>query len=98
VAACARISTGRFFSMDDSYAINIAKTEFREGYNTGDIERIAALFRPSGFSDMSHGVPSKYGAEAVAVLRQKLENLFSQYFVKMTPIIINIAVTADSAS
>jgi ketosteroid isomerase-like protein len=83
--------------MNDIYAINIAKTEFREGYNTGDISRVAGTFSPGGFTDMSEGEPSKYGAEAGDALRQRLEKLFATYAVKMTPIIIDIVVTGDSA-
>jgi ketosteroid isomerase-like protein len=83
--------------MNDIYAINIAKTEFREGYNTGDIDRVAGVFSSSGFTDMSEGEPSKYGAEASAVLRQRLAKLFSTYSVKMTPIIIDIVVNGNSA-
>lgn len=30
--------------MDDIYAINAAKTELREGYNTADVDRILSLF------------------------------------------------------
>jgi ketosteroid isomerase-like protein len=83
--------------MNDIYAINLAKTEVREGHNTGDVDRIAGVFRASGFTDMTEGEPSKYGLEAVSVLRRRLETLFSAFSVKMTPIIINIVVTGDSA-
>jgi len=32
--------------MDDLYAINAAKTEFREGFNLGDTSRILAIADP----------------------------------------------------
>ena len=83
--------------MNDIYAINLAKTEVREGYNTAHVDRIAGVFRASGFTDMQEGQPSRYGLEAVSVLRRRLETLFSAFSVKMTPIIINIVVTGDSA-
>jgi len=83
--------------MNDIYAIQIAKTEVREGYNTGDVDRIAGVFRASGFTDMAEGEPSKYGLEAVSVLRGRLEKLFSAFSVKMTPIIIDVVVSGDSA-
>ena len=83
--------------MDDILHINKAKTEFREGYNGGNIERVAGVFGAGGFTDMSEGEPSKYGAEAAAVLRHRLAELFSAYSVKMTPIIIDIVVTGNSA-
>jgi hypothetical protein len=39
--------------MDDFYAINAAKTEFREGFNLGDVARILAIADPDlvSFSD-----------------------------------------------
>jgi len=83
--------------MNDIYAINVAKTEFREGYNTGDVDRIASVFRASGFTDMSENQPSKYGLEAARVLRQRLQSLFSDFSVKMTPIIIDVVVNGESA-
>jgi len=83
--------------VSDIYAINLAKTEFREGYNTGDVDRLMTVFSPVGFTDMSDCEPSKYGLEAVATLRSRLARLFSEYSVKLTPIIINIVVTGDSA-
>lgn len=83
--------------MSDIYAINVAKTEFREGYNTGDVDRLMTAFSPGGFTDMSEGEPSRYGLEAVVILRSKLARLFAEYSVKMTPIVIDIVVTGDSA-
>jgi len=83
--------------MSDIYAINVAKTEFREGYNTGDAGRLTAVFNPGGFTDMSEGEPSKYGREAIATWRLRLAMLFADYSVKMTPIIIDIVVLGNSA-
>jgi len=83
--------------MNDVYAINVAKTEFREGYNTGDIERLMGTFHPDGFTDMSEGEPSKYGPEAIAVWGKRLAELFAEYQAKLTPIIINIVVTGGTA-
>ena len=46
--------------MDDLYAINVAKTEFREGFNLGDAARILAIriltwltFRASSPADLA---------------------------------------------
>jgi ketosteroid isomerase-like protein len=83
--------------VSDIYAINVAKTEFREGYKTGNVDRILAVFDQGGFSDMSEGEPSKYGLAAVSALRARLAKLFVGYSVEMTPIIINIVVNASSA-
>ena len=83
--------------MNDVYAINVAKTEFREGYNTGDVSRLMAVFQPDGFTDMSEGEPSKYGSEAISVFRERLTKLFDEFTVKLTPIIIDIVVLGDTA-
>jgi ketosteroid isomerase-like protein len=83
--------------MSEIYAINAAKTELRDGYNSGDTDRVIAVFQGSGFTDMSEGEPSKYGPAAISALRQRLTRLFADYSVKMTPIIIDIVVTGSSA-
>ena len=83
--------------MNDVYAINVAKTEFREGYNTGDIERLMGIFHADGFTDMSEGQPSKYGPQAIALWRKRLAVLFAEYQAKLVPIIINIVVMGPIA-
>jgi ketosteroid isomerase-like protein len=83
--------------MDDKYQINLAKTDFREGYHTADVQRVLSVFHPSGFTDMSEGAPSKYGSAALAALRERLERVFAEFHVRLTPIIIDIAVTGDIA-
>jgi hypothetical protein len=46
--------------MDDLYAINAAKTEFRECFNLGDVSKILAIADPDlvSFTDR---VPSEFG-------------------------------------
>ena len=83
--------------MDDVYKINAAKTEFREAYETGNVDRLVSVFSPNGFTDMSEGGPSKYGPEAIATLRDQAGWLFEKYSVKMTPIIIHIVVAGNTA-
>jgi len=83
--------------MDDLYKINVAKTEFREAYETGNVDRLVSVFSPNGFTDMSEGGPSKYGPEAITTLRDQAGRFFEKYSVKMTPIIIHIVVTGDTA-
>ncbi len=80
--------------MEDRLAINLAKTELREGFNTGDVDRVLAVFQDS-FTDWSHGSPGKYGSESRSVLKQKLTDLFSRYNVKMTLIIVDIGRQGD---
>jgi len=83
--------------LDDIYRINVAKTEFREAHDTGDVDRLLSLFDPDGFTDMSHSQASKYGLGAVAWLRENATALFNTYFVKLSIIIIDIVVQGNSA-
>ena len=83
--------------MDDIYQINVAKTEFREAYETGDVDRLVSVFNPNGFTDMSEGGPNKYGPEAIATLREQAVRLFEKNSIKMTTIINRIAVIGKTA-
>jgi len=80
----------------DEYAISVAKTEYREGHNAGDIERVLSVFE-DGFTNMSEGEPSFYGEEARQAIRLQLSALFSHYQVKMEIVIIDIAVFGNTA-
>ena len=82
--------------MDDVYLISLAKTEYREGYNNADVERVLAVFA-DGFTNMSEGDCSFFGAEGKPALREQLDNLFAQYRVRMNPVVINIVPTGDTA-
>jgi hypothetical protein len=68
--------------MDDVYAINVAKTEFREAYNTGDTERLLALL-DSSLTDLSNGLCSGYGEGGKAALRSYLRDLFAKFDARM---------------
>ena len=83
--------------MDDTYLINVAKTQFREGYNHGDVEQVLRLFEGEGFTDMSEGAPSNYGKAAREVMREHLANLFAQHSVRLTTIIIDIVILGSTA-
>jgi hypothetical protein len=83
--------------MDDMYQINVAKSEFRDAYDTGDVGRLLSVFNPNGFTDLSEAGPTKYGSEAIAALRDQVGRLFANYSVKMIPIINRIVVTGNSA-
>lgn len=76
--------------------ISLAKTEFREGYNHADVDRVLSVFA-SEFTDFSEDTPSFYGDEAPKALRQRLRELFSKYRAEMAVIIIDIAEAGDSA-
>ena len=83
--------------MDNKYLINVAKTDFRDGYDTADVDRVLSIFHPVGFTDMSEGEPSKYGSAASAALRERLDRTFAEFHVRLRPIIIDIVVTGDTA-
>jgi ketosteroid isomerase-like protein len=84
------------YTLDDQYAINIAKTELREGYKNGDVERILAVFADS-FTDMSTGQASFYGVDSKTMLKARLEKLFREHDADLTPIVFEIAVSGDVA-
>ena len=77
--------------MDDVYAIRLAKTELREGYEAGDVDRVLSVFADR-YSDMSAGHASFYGNEARAVLRHRITKLFARYRAKLAVTIISIRV------
>jgi hypothetical protein len=84
--------------MDDTYLINIAKTEFREAYNRGDVEQLLSVFDEEGFTDMSEGGPSLYDQAAREGLRERATELFAHYDVKLTVIVIEIVVWKKNSS
>ena len=81
---------------DDIYKINAAKTEFREAYNTGDVDRLLSVFH-SEFMDLSLGQPSFFLGEAREMLRRRMSELFSKFEVRMAAIVIDIQVRGDLA-
>jgi ketosteroid isomerase-like protein len=83
--------------MNDIYKINVAKTELREAYEAADVDKLMEVFSSAGFTDMSEGGPSKYGAEARSRFRQTASKLLAEYSVKLSPIIIKIVVLGDTA-
>jgi ketosteroid isomerase-like protein len=83
-------------AMDDKYAIRVAKTELREGYNTGNVDRALSAFADA-YCDMSAGHASFYGTEAKAVLRHRLTTLFARYRVHLTVTIFSIRVEGSMA-
>lgn len=81
---------------DDIYQINAAKTEFREAFNTGDVERLLSVFH-NEFIDLSLGQPSFFMGEAREMLRRRMSELFSKFEARMAPIVIDIQVRGDMA-
>lgn len=81
---------------DDQDAISVAKTEYREAYNNGDVQRLLSVFAP-GFTDCSDGEPSFYGSESRRALELRASELFHRFKVDLFVIIIDIVVKDDFA-
>jgi ketosteroid isomerase-like protein len=82
--------------MDDLYAINVAKTEFREGFNLGDVSRVLAIADPDLVS-FSDGQPSEFGASGLEALKGRLTDLFERFSAKLSVIVIEIRLQSDIA-
>ena len=82
--------------MDDVYAINVAKSQYRDGYNAADVERVVSVFAPE-FTDMSDGRPNRYGDDALLKLRRYLAELFRDYEANLNVIIFAISVIGNTA-
>ena len=82
---------------NDKYEVNLGKTIYREAYQEGDVEKLLSVFASWGFTDMSDGLPTKYGGEARTVLRARSEELFGEYNVKLNVIISDVVVQGDTA-
>lgn len=82
--------------MDDIYAINLAKTIFREGFNEGNTERVLSIY-DDAFADMSFGMPCFYYSDAKDVFRARLTRLFQDYIASMKVIIIDVVLNGDKA-
>jgi ketosteroid isomerase-like protein len=80
--------------LDDIYRINVAITEFREAYNTADIDRLLAVLHED-FVDMSEEFTSGFGVTGKARLRARVTELVAEYSVKFVPIIIDIVAAGD---
>ncbi len=82
--------------MDDQTAILTAITEYREAFNTGDVDRLLSVFSDA-YTDMSFGVPSFFGDEGPQVLRHRMTRLFEQYRAEMKISVIVVNVMSGTA-
>src|SRR5260370_35122876 len=82
--------------MDDLFAINAAKTEFRECFNLGDVSRVLAIADPDLVS-FSDGQPSEFGASGFEALKGRLTELFERFAAKVSVIGIKIRLQGDIA-
>lgn len=82
--------------MDDLYAINVAKSEFRDCFNLGDASRMMDIADPE-LVDFSDGQPSGFGEAGLDAFKARLINFFECFTVKMTVIVIEIRLRGDVA-
>jgi ketosteroid isomerase-like protein len=77
--------------MDDLYAINAAKTEFREAFNAGDAERLVAILDPD-FVYIADGRGLAIGTGTADAIRAHFRELLACYDVQLTPIVIEVRI------
>ena len=82
--------------MDDLYAINVVKSEFRECFNLGDASRMLAIADPD-LVNFSDGQPSEFCESGLDSLKTRLTNLFERFTVKLTIIVIEIRLQGNVA-
>jgi ketosteroid isomerase-like protein len=82
--------------MDNLYAINAAKSEFREGFNLADTSRVLAIADPD-LINFSNGQPSEFGESGLNALKTRLANLFERFTAKLVVIVIEIRLEGDIA-
>jgi ketosteroid isomerase-like protein len=83
-------------AMDDLYAINVAKSEFRDCFNLSDVSRLLAIADPD-LVNFSDGQPCEFGISGLEALRIRLENLFECFTVKLVVIVIEIRLQGEVA-
>lgn len=82
--------------MDDLYAINVAKSEFRDSFNFSDTSRLLAIADPD-LVNFSDGQPCEFGSSGLEALKARMENLFENFNAKLEVIVIEIRLQGDFA-
>ena len=82
--------------MDDLYTINLAKTEFREAFNTSDPEGFIALLDPA-FVYMPDRGELAIGADAAEAIRANFRELTARYQLQLVLIIAEIRIQDNVA-
>jgi ketosteroid isomerase-like protein len=82
--------------MDDLYAINVAKSKFRDCFNLWDASGVLAIADPDLVS-FSDGQPSEFGASGLDTLKTRLRNLFERFTAKLVVIVVEIRLQGDVA-
>jgi len=81
---------------DDLYAINAAKSAFRDCFSLSDVSRLLAIADPDlvNFSDSQ---PCEFGTSGLDALKTRLENLLGRFTAKLVVIVIEIRLEGDVA-
>jgi ketosteroid isomerase-like protein len=82
--------------MDDLYAINTAKSEFRDCFNFSDASRLLAIADPD-FVNFSNGQPSEFGESGLNTFKGRLETLFERFTTKLVVIVVEIRLQGNVA-
>ena len=82
--------------MEDLYAINVAKSEFRDSFNFSDVSRLLAIADPD-LINFSDGQPCEFGSSGLEALKARMENLFENFDAKLEVIVIEIRLQGDVA-
>jgi ketosteroid isomerase-like protein len=82
--------------MNDLFAINTAKSEYRDAFNFGDVNRIRAIADPDivVFRD---GEPCAFGVDGLDELSARLKSLFERFTAKLAVIVMEIRVDGNCA-
>lgn len=83
-------------NLDDRYVINAAKTRLCGSYGLGNVEEILSFFADA-FTDLSEGQPTLAHIDAKTVLKARLEKLFREHSVELSPIVIEVKVADGMA-
>jgi ketosteroid isomerase-like protein len=82
--------------MDDLYAINVAKSEFRDSFNFSDVSKLLAIADPD-LVNFSDGHPCEFGGSGLEFLKIRMEDLFGRFTAKLEVIVIEIRLQGDVA-
>ena len=82
--------------MNRVYEINVAKSEFRDAYNAGNLDHLLGGVRGRVYR-YDRGAPSFFGADAKSVFRSRMTKLLERYHATLTVTVIAIRVFANTA-
>jgi ketosteroid isomerase-like protein len=82
--------------MDDLFAINAAKSEFRDAINYGDVDRMLSITDPELVS-FSDGEPSEFGKSGLDAFQTRLLLLFARYTARLAVMAVEIRIEGHMA-